>query len=70
MKKVFANIDSPESVSYMKSRYGSAITRVEMSSDTRASLLQNDFLEVAKWLNGYSIDIANHGWGIICGVVE
>ena len=68
--KVYANIDSLESMSYLKSRFGSTINRIQLSTETQGMLKEQEYQEIAEWIKNYTTDVASLGYGIICGVVE
>jgi hypothetical protein len=67
--KIYANVDSNESISYLKN-YDPHLIRIEMSTETRNMLSSLENSSVAQWLMSHNIEIANLGEGIVCGVTE
>lgn len=68
--KVYANLDSDASVSFLKS-YDANLVRIEMSSETKNKLPTLENGSIANWLNSHNIiSSAALGFGIVCGVIE
>ena len=67
--KIYANVDSNESISYLKN-YDPYLIRIEMSTETRNMLSSLENSSVAQWLMSHNIEIAYLGEGIVCGVIE
>lgn len=67
--KIYANVDSNESISYLKN-YDPHLIRIEMSTETQNMLSSLENSSVAQWLMSHNIEIANLGEGIVCGVTE
>jgi hypothetical protein len=67
--KIYANVDSNESISYLKN-YDPHLIRIEMSTETRNMLSSLENSSVAQWLMSHNVEIASLGEGIVCGVIE
>lgn len=67
MKKIYANIDSVESMNYLK-KYENEINEILYSEETKKNL--TNFPEVAQWVNNYPTNIGSLGSNIICGVIK
>lgn len=67
MKKIYANIDSVESMNYLK-KYENEIDEILYTEETKKSLIS--FPEVAQWVNNYPTNISSLGRNIICGVIK
>jgi hypothetical protein len=70
MKVIYANIESDESISYLKN-YDSHLIRIEMSNETKDMLSILENTSVAGWIKSHKIDSnSSLGEGMICGVME
>lgn len=70
MKKIYANIESDESISYLKN-YDPHLIKIEMTNETKDMLSNLENSSVANWLLSHNIEMASGlGEGIICGVME
>jgi hypothetical protein len=67
--RIYANVDSNESISYLKN-YDPHLIRIEMSTETRNMLSSLENSSVAQWLMSHNVEIASLGEGIVCGVIE
>lgn len=67
--KIYANVDSNESISYLKN-YDPFLIRIEMSTETRNMLSSLENSSVAQWLMSHNVETASLGEGIVCGVTE
>ena len=67
--KVYANIESEESISCLKN-YDSHLIKIEMSAETHNLLNALENSSIAQWLKSHKIKIASLGDGIVCGVTE
>ena len=67
--KIYANVDSNESISYLKN-YDPDLIRIEMSTETRNMLSSLENSSVAQWLMSHNVETASLGEGIVCGVTE
>ena len=67
--KIYANVDSNESISYLKN-YGPQLIGIEMSTETRNMLSSLENSSVAQWLMSHNVETASLGEGIVCGVTE
>lgn len=67
--KIYANVDSNESISYLKN-YDPHLIRIEMSTETRNMLSSLENSSVAQWLMSHNIETTSLGEGIVCGVTE
>jgi hypothetical protein len=67
--RIYANIESDESISYLKN-YDPHLIKIEMSAETRNMLSSLENSSVAQWLMSHNVEIASLGEGIICGVTE
>jgi hypothetical protein len=67
--KIYANVDSNESISYLKN-YDPHLIRIEMSTETRNMLSSLENSSVAQWLMSHNVETASLGEGIVCGVTE
>lgn len=68
--KIYANIDSDESISYLKN-YDPHLIKIEMSSETKKMLSELENTTVAAWVMSHNIDTGSSlGEGVICGVIE
>lgn len=70
MKKIYANIESDESISYLKN-FDPHLIKIEMTYETKDMLSTLDNSSVANWLLSHNIEMSSGlGEGIICGVIE
>ena len=70
MKVIYANIESDESISYLKN-YDPHLIRIEMSNETKDMLSTLENTSVASWIKSHKIDYnSSLGEGMICGVME
>ena len=67
--RIYANVDSNESISYLKN-YDPDLIRIEMSTETRNMLSSLENSSVAQWLMSHNVETASLGEGIVCGVTE
>jgi hypothetical protein len=67
--RIYANIESDESISYLKN-YDPHLIKIEMSAETRNMLSSLENSSVAQWLMSHNVETANLGEGIVCGVTE
>ena len=67
--RIYANVDSNESISYLKN-YDPDLIRIEMSTETRNMLSSLENSSVAQWLMNHNVETASLGEGIVCGVTE
>lgn len=68
--KIYANVDSDESISYLKN-YDPHLIRIEMSAETQELLSALQNTSIATWALSHNTDISSSlGEGIICGVTE
>jgi hypothetical protein len=67
--RIYANIESDESISYLKN-YDPHLIKIEMSAETRNMLSSLENSSVAQWLMSHNVETVNLGEGIICGVTE
>lgn len=67
---IYANIDSDESISYLKN-YDPHLIKIEMSSETKGLLNALQNTSIALWALSHNIEISSSlGEGIVCGVTE
>ncbi len=67
MKRIYANLESHESISYLKN-YDNRLITIQMSKETRKRALNTDF---ANWIFTHNIsETPDLGEGILCGVAE
>lgn len=69
MKRVYANIDSDKSISYMKN-YDEFFSYIVMSQETMNMLDSLENPSISNWLRTHRIENISLGDGIICGVIE
>lgn len=67
--RIYANVDSNESISYLKN-YDPHLIRIEMSTETRNMLSSLENSSVAQWLMSHNVETVSLGEGIVCGVTE
>ena len=68
--KIYANIESDKSISYLKN-YDPLLIKIEMSAETNELLNALQNTSIASWASSHNIDISSSlGEGIICGVTE
>lgn len=66
MKRIYANIDSADSISYL-AHSDFEYNKIEMSQDTINALPSN----IYSWLKTHKVEInTSLGYGIVCGVIE
>lgn len=66
MKRIYANIDSADSISYL-AHSDFEYNKIEMNQETIDALPSN----IDSWLKTHRIEInTSLGYGIVCGVIE
>lgn len=68
--KIYANVDSDESISCLKN-YDPHLIKIEISAETKELLNALQNVSIAMWVLSHNIEISSSlGEGIICGVTE